>query len=223
MAARAHRRLHRFLLLDFSRDERRLDVSPDNPLLPNYKYVPIGYHGRASSSSFRERKSRARKVKIARCRSAAAVYSRAKISITKWKSAFSSANRKRMGETISIERRGRTYFRFVSRQRLVGARHSGLGISAARTVSGEKFCDFDFAVRRHDGSARAVSHEAFERDEGDPQPLDYLSTKQTKKTAASTSISKFTCKPKKCAMKTPSRFCFRARIRKICTGQSGKC
>ena len=22
---------------------------PDNPLLPNYKYVPIGYHGRASS------------------------------------------------------------------------------------------------------------------------------------------------------------------------------
>jgi fumarylacetoacetase len=23
---------------------------PDNPLLPNYKWVPIGYHGRASSS-----------------------------------------------------------------------------------------------------------------------------------------------------------------------------
>src|SRR4029079_13545852 len=23
---------------------------PDNPLLPNYKYVPIGYHGRASSA-----------------------------------------------------------------------------------------------------------------------------------------------------------------------------
>src|SRR5258708_28416640 len=22
---------------------------PDNPLMPNYKYVPIGYHGRASS------------------------------------------------------------------------------------------------------------------------------------------------------------------------------
>ena len=22
---------------------------PDNPLLPNYKHVPIGYHGRASS------------------------------------------------------------------------------------------------------------------------------------------------------------------------------
>src|SRR5258708_34569684 len=22
---------------------------PDNPLLPNYKYIPIGYHGRAAS------------------------------------------------------------------------------------------------------------------------------------------------------------------------------
>src|SRR6185437_5421161 len=24
-------------------------LRPENPLLPNYKYVPIGYHGRASS------------------------------------------------------------------------------------------------------------------------------------------------------------------------------
>src|SRR5206468_13015185 len=24
-------------------------MRPDNPLLPNYKWVPIGYHGRASS------------------------------------------------------------------------------------------------------------------------------------------------------------------------------
>lgn len=27
---------------------------PDNPLLPNYKYVPIGYHGRASSVSLKD-------------------------------------------------------------------------------------------------------------------------------------------------------------------------
>jgi fumarylacetoacetase len=27
---------------------------PDNPLLPNYKYVPIGYHGRASSISLQD-------------------------------------------------------------------------------------------------------------------------------------------------------------------------
>ncbi|MCK7494803.1 MAG: hypothetical protein MZW92_29575 [Comamonadaceae bacterium] len=46
----AHRRLHRLL-------HRRSTTPPtvgklfrpDNPLLPNYKWVPIGYHGRASS------------------------------------------------------------------------------------------------------------------------------------------------------------------------------
>jgi fumarylacetoacetase len=31
---------------------------PDNPLLPNYKYVPIGYHGRASSVSLGDSVSR---------------------------------------------------------------------------------------------------------------------------------------------------------------------
>src|SRR5262249_25317278 len=33
---------------------------PDNPLLPNYKYVPIGYHGRASSIPCRARRCAAR-------------------------------------------------------------------------------------------------------------------------------------------------------------------
>jgi fumarylacetoacetase len=34
--------------IDHARNVGRL-FRPDNPLLPNYKYVPIGYHGRASS------------------------------------------------------------------------------------------------------------------------------------------------------------------------------
>lgn len=33
---------------------------PDNPLLPNYKYVPIGYHGRASSVSLADSVTRPR-------------------------------------------------------------------------------------------------------------------------------------------------------------------
>jgi fumarylacetoacetase len=47
--AREDRRLHRLLHLDPSRDQRRQLFRPDNPLLPNYKWVPIGYHGRAST------------------------------------------------------------------------------------------------------------------------------------------------------------------------------
>jgi fumarylacetoacetase len=46
---RAHRRLHRLLHLGAPRHQHRPAVPPDNPLLPNYKWVPIGYHGRASS------------------------------------------------------------------------------------------------------------------------------------------------------------------------------
>ena len=46
---RRDRRLLRFLRLHRTRDQRRQMFRPDNPLLPNYKYVPIGYHGRASS------------------------------------------------------------------------------------------------------------------------------------------------------------------------------
>ena len=38
---------------------------PDNPLLPNYKWVPIGYHGRASSI-VRERNGRAASVRARR-------------------------------------------------------------------------------------------------------------------------------------------------------------
>ncbi len=34
--------------IDHARNVGRL-FRPDHPLLPNYKYVPIGYHGRASS------------------------------------------------------------------------------------------------------------------------------------------------------------------------------
>jgi fumarylacetoacetase len=44
-----NQRLHRLLRRHRTRAERRQTVPPDNPLLPNYKYVPIGYHGRAST------------------------------------------------------------------------------------------------------------------------------------------------------------------------------
>ena len=47
VSARVDRRLHRLLCRHSSRDECRRQFRPDHPLLPNYKYVPIGYHGRS--------------------------------------------------------------------------------------------------------------------------------------------------------------------------------
>ena len=43
------RRLHRFLRRIHHAANVGKQFRPDNPLLPNYKYVPIGYHARASS------------------------------------------------------------------------------------------------------------------------------------------------------------------------------
>src|SRR5438034_391897 len=45
----------------------------------------------------------------------------------------------------------------VSVERLVGARHSGMGVPAARPVSGQELRDDDLALDRHAGSTRAVS------------------------------------------------------------------
>ena len=51
----------------------------------------------------------------------------------------------------------RAYLWRVSRERLVGTRHTGVGISAARTFSGEEFCDDDLAVCCDDGGVGSVS------------------------------------------------------------------
>ena len=49
-AAGRHRRLHRFLASVFITPPMSgALLRPDNPLMPNYKYVPVAYHGRASS------------------------------------------------------------------------------------------------------------------------------------------------------------------------------
>ena len=64
---------------------------PDNPLLPNYKYVPIGYHGRASSivvsgtaAASPKRAAQSRAPKPSRASGLAAIW------IMSWSSAFGS-------------------------------------------------------------------------------------------------------------------------------------
>src|SRR2546423_5599453 len=56
----------------------------------------------------------------------------------------------------------RARFRFRFNERLERARYSGLGISAARPVSGEKFLHKHFAVGRHDGSFGTISETVVE-------------------------------------------------------------
>ena len=82
-------------------------------------------------------------------------------------------------------------------QRLVGARHPGLGIPAARAVPGEELRQHHVAVDRDARGAGAVP-QPFARPEGDPQPLPYLdSRRQPRSTARSTSSSRSGCRPQR--------------------------
>ena len=107
---------------------------PDNPLLPNYKWVPIGYHGRASTvvpsgvpvrrpSGQRKRPDETapelRPLPQSRLRARARRLDRP---------------RQRAGQPDPDRPGGRACRRLLPAQRLVGARHPGLGVPAARAV-----------------------------------------------------------------------------------------
>ncbi len=98
---RRNRGLHDFARIALPRDERRAMFRPDNPLLPNYKYVLIGYHGRASSIVVSGTPVRrpAGQTQPDRPRRRSSV--RAARSTTSWRSASSSA-RNEMGEPVPI-------------------------------------------------------------------------------------------------------------------------
>ena len=130
---------------------------PDNPLLPNYKYVPIGYHGRASSivvsgtpfasadGPDARRRDRSRRCSVRRG-----------ASTTSWRSARIIGRGNALGEPVPIDRRRSAHLRALPRQRLVGARHPDVGVPAARTVPREELRDVDLAVGRDARRARAV-------------------------------------------------------------------
>ncbi len=110
-------------------------LRPDNPLLPNYKHIPVAYHGRASSI---------RRVGHRRCAGQAASASRRpRPSPTSARAAISTTSSSlgvwigpgnALGAPIPIGAASDARRRLLPAQRLVGARHPGLGIPAARSV-----------------------------------------------------------------------------------------
>ena len=129
---------------------------PDNPLLPNYKYVPIGYHGRASSivpSGSRIARPRGQIEGRRGCR--ADVRAERRLDYELEVGAFIGRGNQ-LGDADPARGGGGARVRAVSRERLVGARHSELGVSAARTVPGEELRDDGIAVGRDDGRIGAI-------------------------------------------------------------------
>ncbi len=110
---------------------------PDNPLLPNYKYIPIGYHGRASSivPSGIEIRRPCGQTKPTERRTGIRANTSARLRI-------GGGHLCRHGQSAwpaDPDRSGReSHLRPVPSQRLVGARHSVVGESTAGALPCKK-------------------------------------------------------------------------------------
>jgi fumarylacetoacetase len=145
---------------------------PDNPLLPNYKWVPVGYHGRSSSIGVSRPAFPRPWGRCSEGRGGTPVFApSARLDYELELGVFIGPATRPAAARIA----GRgLVFGAVPAQRLVGARPAGLGVPAAGPVPGQELRHHDLAVDRHDGGAGAVPRSPFERDPADPQPLPYL-------------------------------------------------
>ncbi len=154
---------------------------PDNPLMPNYKWIPIGYHGRASSiipsgQDFKRPKGQNRSDQ-----EKPPVYIPSKALDYEMEMGFFVSKVNELGDTIDIKDAEDHIFGLClvndwSARDLQGWEYQPLGPflgkSFATTIS-------PFVVTMEALAPFRVS--AFDREEGDPKPLPYLSNETNEK------------------------------------------
>jgi len=154
---------------------------PDNPLLPNYKYIPIGYHGRASSIVVSGTDVKRPKGQNRTDADAPPVFIPAKNLDYEMEVGFFVGKGNEMGESIPIENAEEHIFGLClvndwSARDIQAWEYQPLGPFLAKnfatTVS-------PFVVTMEALAPFRVP--AFERDADDPQPLDYLNGEQNRK------------------------------------------
>ncbi|HMS42911.1 MAG TPA: fumarylacetoacetase [Pyrinomonadaceae bacterium] len=154
---------------------------PDNPLLPNYKYIPIGYHGRASSIVVSGTDVKRPKGQNRADADAPPVFIPAKNLDYEMEVGFFVGKGNTLGESIPIENAEEHIFGLClvndwSARDIQAWEYQPLGPFLAKnfatTVS-------PFVVTME--ALAPFRTNAFEREEGDPQPLDYLNGEQNKK------------------------------------------
>ncbi len=147
---------------------------PDNPLLPNYKYIPIGYHGRASSIVVSGTDVKRPKGQNRADADAPPVFIPAKNLDYEMEVGFFVGKGNAMGESIPIENAEEHIFGLClvndwSARDIQAWEYQPLGPFLAKnfatTIS-------PFVVTME--ALAPFRTNAFERPEGDPQPLDYL-------------------------------------------------
>ena len=134
---------------------------PDNPLLPNYKWVPIGYHGRASSigaSGHSVRRPCGQTLKPGAEIPALTATQRLdyELELAIWVGQGNA-----LGEPVPLDERRRPCVGREPAQRLERARLSGLGIPAAGAVPGQKLCHHHITLGGVAGCVGAISRAVY--------------------------------------------------------------
>jgi fumarylacetoacetase len=154
---------------------------PDNPLLPNYKYVPIGYHGRASSIVISGTDIRRPKGQNRSDQEKPPVFIPAKSLDYEMELGFFVGKGNELGTSIPIAEAEEHIFGVClvndwSARDIQAWEYQPLGPflakSFATTIS-------PFVVTME--ALAPFRTAAFERDADDPQPLDYLSDENNRK------------------------------------------
>ena len=137
---------------------------PDNPLLPNYKHIPVGYHGRASSIVVS-----GTPIRRPNGQTQASTFGPTGALDYELEVGFFIGAGNALGRADPHRVRRESHLRHLPGQRLVGPRYTGLGIPAARPVSGQELRNQHLALGDTNGSARSVSRTALCASGGRPR------------------------------------------------------
>ena len=131
-------------------------LRPDNPLLPNYKWLPVGYHGRASSVVVSGTPVRRPCGQTAENPAGPPMFGPTRRLDYELELGAFLGRGNAMGSSIPAAEAYDHLFGVCLLNDWSARDIQSMGISAAGAVSGEKFRDLDFAVGGNDGSAGTV-------------------------------------------------------------------
>ena len=152
---------------------------PDNPLLPNYKWIPIGYHGRSSSIDVSGQTFKRPKGQIKAPDAAQPTMAACKRLDYEMEVGIYIGKGNDLGETITIDNAedhvfGLCLFNDWSARDIQGWEYQPLGPFLAK--------NFASTVSPWIVTTEALApfRASWTRDESDPQPLDYLESKENR-------------------------------------------
>ncbi len=153
---------------------------PDNPLLPNYKYVPIGYHGRASSIVVSGTEIKRPRGQIRPDAEQPPIYAACKNLDYEMEVGFFIGTGNKQGESVPIEQAEEHIFGLClvndwSARDVQAWEYQPLGPFLAKS--------FATTISPYVVTMEALAPfrvPAFERDAQDPQPLPYLASDENK-------------------------------------------